>query len=124
VNVNIVDKVIKDISGLEADSREVLITFIDGSVLKQFHYQDCCEDVWISQVDNDVSRHIGATVIGFEEKVVYQPEDIDYYESCTATFYTLKTSKGYLDWRWQGESNGYYSESVDMTLSEATKTYI
>jgi hypothetical protein len=106
-------KTIKSIT-LEQDTEEVLITFTDGSSIRQFHEQDCCENVWVSQVDGMVQRHIGAELYSIEEKEEF--DDSDEYESCTWTFYSMKTSKGYLDWRWQGVSNGYYSESVEMKL--------
>lgn len=113
-----------DISGLEEDSYEAVIKFENGATLTQLHHQDCCESVQIEQVDGNYKRHIGAIFFGLEEKVAdLNDPDFPYdkdrsYDSATATFYTLTTSKGYLDWRWVGESNGYYSESVSMDICE------
>ena len=114
-------RTIKSITGLEKDSEEVIITFDDGAYIQQRHSQDCCEVVTVEQVDADPKRFIGAIAHELVEKVVEKddmhPSDLpDYVDSITATFYTLKTSKGYLDWRWYGESNGYYSETVDSIL--------
>ena len=116
-------KVIKSIEGLEEGSEAVTITFEGGSYFKQWHDQDCCESVEINQVDNNPSKFIGAVAHELIEKVVDRDDmsksDLpDYCDSITATFYTLKTSKGYLDWRWYGESNGYYSESVECVFTK------
>jgi len=117
------------ISGLVQDSEEIKITLEDGTVITQYHEQDCCESVSVEQVDtNNLDRFIGATVVELKEKILSidelkedeKPEYID--DSFTATFYTLITSKGYIDWRWYGTSNGYYSEDVTTIISNSNET--
>ena len=112
---DLIGKKIEKIEGLVKGSDMVTITLADGATLVQEHYQECCENVEVEQVDGNIQRHVGALFMDVSEKVVDGGEDgfpddypCDEYSSCTATFYTLKTSRGYLDWRWVGESNGYY----------------
>ncbi len=79
-----------------------------------YHEQDCCESVYIESVVGDLSDLEGSEILGAEEVDGESTFDADEYESVTWTFYKFRTVKGYVDVRWCGSSNGYYSESVDM----------
>jgi hypothetical protein len=81
-----------------------------------FHAQDCCEHVSIEDVCGDLEDLVGEPLLMAEEVSCETPVDFNEaeHESVTWTFYKFATRKGYVDVRWLGESNGYYSESVSL----------
>jgi len=80
------------------------------------HSQDCCESVDINDIVGDLQDLVGEPLLVAEEVQGETPVDFVErdHESVTWTFYKFATRKGYVDVRWLGESNGYYSESVDL----------
>ena len=81
-----------------------------------FHQQDCCESVSIEDVCGDLQDLVGEPLLLAEEVEGVTPVDFNEMEhdSVTWTFYKFATRKGYVDVRWLGESNGYYSEGVSL----------
>jgi hypothetical protein len=81
-----------------------------------FHHQDCCESVDINDIVGDLEDLVGEPLLIAEEVSGETPVDFNEmdHESVTWTFYKFATRKGYVDVRWLGESNGYYSESVSL----------
>ena len=81
-----------------------------------FHQQDCCEHVSIEDVCGELQDLVGEPLLMAEEVEGQTPVDFDEadHESVTWTFYKFATRKGYVDVRWFGESNGFYSEGVSL----------
>ena len=100
------------VEGMFQDSEEIIFELENGDKWKMYHSQDCCEEVWLEDINGKVEDILNTPILKFDEKV---QDDEEAYESGTYTFYTIVTEKGYVDLRWHGESNGYYSESVDFT---------
>lgn len=112
----LVGKVIKEIKGLDVDSEEVRIFTDCGQEYMFCHSQDCCESVCLNDFEGDADDLIGALIVSAENNSsAGEGEKPDEYsESWTWTFYKIETNKGGIWMRWLGESNGYYSEDVDL----------
>jgi len=113
----LVGKTLTSIKG-GVGSDELILTTTEGVVYKMFHDQHCCEYVYVQDIIGDLNDLVGTTIIQAEEVTSdkhpegYKPDG--YIDSFTWTFYKFATIKGYVTIRWLGESNGYYSESVEI----------
>ena len=111
------DKVLKEVNN---DGDKIVFKTTDGEVYKMYHEQDCCESVYVESIVGDLDDLVGEPILRAEEaenlfdmiKNADKEEESD--ESYTWTFYKLATRKGYVDIRWYGTSNGYYSEDVSI----------
>lgn len=97
------------------DDEEIVFTLEDGRAYRLYHEQDCCEHVSVEDVWGRLEDLVGSPLLLAEEAEEPEGEDHrpSYADSYSWVFYKLATVKGYVTIRWLGESNGYYSESVD-----------
>jgi len=104
-----------EVTGSVGDDEMVFVT-ADGERFMFAHSQDCCERVDIDDIVGDLQDLVGSPLLQAEEVSGVAPVEFDEgdHESVTWTFYKFGTRKGWVDVRWLGESNGYYSESVDL----------
>lgn len=105
-------KTIVEIHGMEIGNDVIFFVCDDGTIYKMYHEQNCCESVDINDICGEIDFLLN-TPITLAEEVIEDGGEDDYGDSSTWTFYNFGTVKGYLTIRWYGESNGYYSESVD-----------
>ena len=108
------DMVGKKITGIYYDEENFQI-LTDDCVYAFYHQQDCCESVLLTQVDGISDKIIGSRIVIAE--VVTDEKDTEH-SHITWSFYKIGTNKGMIDFRWQGESDGGYSEIVDLVKIE------
>ncbi len=126
--MNISELLGKTLTKVDVANDEIIFHTTCGRAFSMSHHQDCCEFVAIEDITGDTKDLIGHPITMAEESSSdkryrepleqitdrlkgVQPEESS--ESQTWTFYKLATIKGYVDIRWYGTSNGYYSESAD-----------
>jgi hypothetical protein len=106
----------KTLASIESGSDEIVFVTDSGERYRMCHHYDCCESVTVEDIAGDLNDLIGSPILKAEESTSdTNPPGVtkDYQDSFTWTFYHLATVRGYVTIRWYGESNGYYSESVD-----------
>jgi hypothetical protein len=104
-----VGAIVLKIDGLENESDLVNI-HTDIGLFQFQHDQDCCEHV--RMIDFEYDDMVGLVITTAEEPEGKQDGGGSW------TFYKIEAAKdgkaGSLWMRWLGESNGFYSESVDI----------
>jgi hypothetical protein len=96
----------------------------DGDIFQLKYYRDCCASCTVEEIHGDLSDLIDTPILAAELVVSKDNPPgvrIKYQESFTWSFYKLSTIKGSVTIRWYGESNGYYSETVDFELLSEEK---
>lgn len=104
------------LSKIVVDSEdEIRFYLTDNHYVRMYHEQDCCEHVYISDINGDVNDLVGTPLLLVEESISSEFDE-DVWMSMTWTFYRFRTIKGDVDIRWNGSSNGYYSETVNIEI--------
>lgn len=95
---------------------ERIICFVnDTDTYVYYHPQCCCEHVYIESVVGELTDLENSPLTMAELNVSEgKPSEDIYDDHVTWSFYKFATIKGYVDVRWFGSSNGYYSETADM----------
>ena len=86
----------------------------DGDTYLMYHPQDCCENVYVEDICGELDDLIGSPLLIADEATSNENPKSNSDESFAWTFYKLATNRGSVTIRWYGESNGYYSESVEL----------
>jgi hypothetical protein len=100
----------KRIVNATCDGRDVDLSFEDGSSMRFYSVQDCCNEMYIEDGADDVPSLVGEVVTICEAVQGAAPEGVEVrcaqeYEEWTF----LKIN--HVTLRWFGTSNGYYAMS-------------
>jgi len=110
----------KTLTKVEEYSESIDFYFDDGTHYTMEHHQDCCEICDLQDIDGDLSRLIGQTIILAEDREGDSPVPEEYSEgydvdSNTWVFYVIRTNLDSVTISWFGASNcGYYRETAGL----------
>ena len=104
---------------VDYENNEIELYFSDKTLATFLHKQDCCEAVWIESTEQEVADlklYIGQVLTDcYMDSAAKETR----YGSETITTLTFWFENELVKIIWKGESNGYYSESVDLKITEA-----
>jgi hypothetical protein len=103
-----------DAVDIDREENQILLTTRSGRKFLVYHEQDCCETVAISGQDGSFDKLIGKPLIEARDFAVDTGESESDYDSQTTTTLVFRVDDQTVISRWIGDSNGYYSESVDI----------
>lgn len=111
----------KTLIKIDNNNEEIIFHTSDNVAYRMSHYQDCCESVTVEDICGNFDDLLNTPIVQAFEKTNSEENPsgvkIEFQDSSfTWTFYTLSTIKGTVTIRWYGESNGYYSETVDVEV--------
>ena len=104
----------KVLTKIDEQGEAIYFHCADGQVYSSVHMQDCCESVHVYEIRGDIQAVL-------ESPVLFACEDwpgtvilgikYDPCDSYTWTRQRIETKRGYVEFIWLGESNGYYGET-------------
>ena len=105
---------VREIKGGVGDE-ELIFVVENGDRFVMGHMQTCCEEVTVEDICGDLSNLIGLPILMSEmvSDTESRTEKDKKAERFLWTFCKVGTNRGCVTLRWYGESNGYYSVTVD-----------
>jgi hypothetical protein len=118
-SVNFSDLIGKTLKDVVSSSNEINFYTECGLHYRMFHEQDCCEHVYIDNIEGSLEYLIGRPIYSASEDSDRGPCE-EWGDSVTWTFYRLRTDREFVHITWRGSSNGYYSEGVSFYRMKTT----
>jgi hypothetical protein len=110
---NIASLVGETLTHIDCDgTSQIMLTTASGRQIMIYHEQDCCESVQIQDTEGNWHDLIGKVITDTDHDTTHTCGDCA--DSCTLSVLTFKVDDATVISRWIGESNGYYSEGVDL----------
>lgn len=106
----------------DKNNNEIMLTTQSGKIILIYHDQDCCESVSIEDTKGNWHDLIGKVIVEASKDEIYKGDPPpEFPDSWTWTTLKFRVDGATVISRWFGESNGYYSESVD--IEDVTKSF-